>query len=616
MLNSQLFSVLLSSYTRLESPLRHRFWRVLLLSGVVAVMEFALAASVSLLGVVLAAPQSLLQSPVVHRLLKVFPSLEPIAHDQRQLLAWLLASLCGVLICKSCALGLLTWRQASFSQAVGLFFSEDLFRRLLHAPYLWHVQQQISTLQTRLGWCQSAANFMLAVQQALGQLVVVFILLGVVFAAAPVVALLVCACTGGCAALTYRLSRHKIRQLSAVLARSEIAMGKASHPALYGIREVKIYRQEQAFLREYAASRREYAAAQRLLPVVHPLPSWILEVVGMGMLFMAVLYMNAQNAPLARLTGTLALLAAVAWRLLPTINRFVTYLLQLQQCLINVQGMFALLDAVKSQTGTARITAESCSLHEALELRDVSFRYPGSAGDKPDALRQISLRIPRGGMVGLIGPSGAGKSTVVGLLTGLLEPTSGDLLVDGRPLTPARRKGWQSSIGYVPQSPFLLNASIAENVAFSQWGGTIDRERVARCCRMAAMDFLDALPEGMDTVIGERGVRLSGGQVQRVAIARALYESPQMILFDEATSALDGASEQAIQNTINSLSGQVTMVVVAHRLTTVEKCDYIYWIDEGKIVMGDKAEAVLPPYKKFLQNKSLAMNHGNIIKFT
>lgn len=609
MLDSQLFSVFMSMYGQLKTPLRHRFWRVLLLSGVVAVMEFALTASVSLLGVILAAPQSLLQTSVVQRMLKTFPFLEAIAHDQRQLLAWLLASLCGVLLCKSCALGLLTWRQASFSQAVGLFFGENLFRRLLQAPYLWHVQQHISTLQTRLGWCQLAASFMLAIHQALGQLVVVFALLSVVFAAAPSVALLVCVCTGSCAVLIYKLTRHKVRQLSSISAQSDIAAGKVTHPALYGIREVKIYRQEPTFLREFAVSRREYAAAQRLLPVVLPLPSWVLEFVGMGMLLATVLYMNAQNASLARLTAALTLLAAVAWRLLPIINRFVAYLLQVQQNLTYTQGMLVLLDSLRFRDCAAPVTPEACPLHDALELREASFRYPGCADDKGDALRQISLRIPRGGMVGLIGPSGAGKSTVVGLLTGLLEPTSGVLLVDGQPLTPARREGWLSSIGYVPQTPFLLNASIAENVAFSQWGGKIDRERVLRCCRMAAMDFLDELPEGMDTVIGERGVRLSGGQVQRVAIARALYENPQMILFDEATSALDGASEQAIQNTINSLSGQVTMVVVAHRLTTVEKCDHIYWIEDGKIVMSGNAEAVLPLYKKFLQQKSLTMTH-------
>lgn len=610
MLDSQLFSVFMSMYGQLKTPLRHRFWRVLLLSGVVAVMEFALTASVSLLGVILAAPQSLLQTSVVQRMLKIFPFLEAIAHDQRQLLAWLLASLCGVLLCKSCALGLLTWRQASFSQAVGLFFGENLFRRLLQAPYLWHVQQHISTLQTKLTWSLATAQFMMAVHQALGQIVVVIVLLGVIFAATPLVALLVCVCTGICAVLIYKLTRHKVRQLSSAAVRAEITASKVTHPALYGIREVKIYRQEQPFLREYLSSRREYAAMHSLLPVVHPLPSWVLEFVGMGMLLVAVLYMNGQNVPLARLTGSLTLLAAVAWRLLPCMNRVVLYLLQLQQHFAHVQGMLALLDSVSFRHGAASVTPEACPLHDALELREASFRYPGCAGDKADALRQISLRIPRGGMVGLIGPSGAGKSTVVGLLTGLLEPTSGGVLVDGQPLTPARREGWLSSIGYVPQTPFLLNASIAENVAFSQWGGKIDRERVLRCCRMAAMDFLDELPEGMDTVIGERGVRLSGGQVQRVAIARALYENPQMILFDEATSALDGASEQAIQNTINSLSGQVTMVVVAHRLTTVKKCDYIYWIEDGKISKSGFPDAILPEYEEFLKNKSVQMNRG------
>ncbi len=608
MLNSQLFSVFLNTYKRLETPLRHRFWRVLVLSSVVAVMEFVLTASVSLLGVILAAPQSLLQTPVVHRVLKNFPSLEPIAHDQRQLLVWLLASLCGVLICKSCALALLTWRQASFSQAVGLFFSESLFCRLLQAPYLWHVQQHVSTLQTKLTWSLATTQFMMAVHQALGQIVIMFVLLGVVFAAAPFVALLVCACTGGCAVLTYRLTRHKVRQLSSTAAQAEIAASKVTYPALYGIREVKIYRQEQPFLREYLSSRREYAAAHSLLPVVSPLPSWVLEFVGMGILFMAVLYMNAQNVPFARLTGTVTLLAAVAWRLLPCMNRVVSYLLQLQQSLAHVQGMLSLLDSLTFRDGMVQSTSEPCPLHDALELREVSFRYPGCASDKTDALRHISLRIPRGGMIGLIGPSGAGKSTVVGLLTGLLEPTSGALLVDGQILTSARRGGWQSSIGYVPQTPFLLNASIAENVAFSQWGGKIDRERVLRCCRMAAMDFLDELPEGMDTVIGERGVRLSGGQVQRVAIARALYEEPQMILFDEATSALDGASEQAIQNTINSLSGQVTMVVVAHRLTTVEKCDYIYWIQDGRMNKRGSPDIVLPEYEEFLKKRSVQIN--------
>ena len=152
-------------------------------------------------------------------------------------------------------------------------------------------------------------------------------------------------------------------------------------------------------------------------------------------------------------------------------------------------------------------------------------------------------------------------------------------------------------IGYVPQSPFLLNGSLAENIAFSQWGQEIDRQRGEECCRMAAMDFVEDLEDGIDTIIGERGVRLSGGQLQRVSIARALYSQPQLIIFDEATSALDGATEQAIQQTIESLREYATVVIIAHRLTTVEKCDWLYWVEKGEIYMYGNTTDVLLKYK-------------------
>ena len=212
-------------------------------------------------------------------------------------------------------------------------------------------------------------------------------------------------------------------------------------------------------------------------------------------------------------------------------------------------------------------------------------------------MQDISLRIPKGSMIGLIGPSGAGKSTIVSLLTGLYKPSSGKIRVDGQELDDSLRAGWMRSIGYVPQSPFLLNGSLAENIAFSQWGQKIDRQRVEECCRMAAMDFVEDLENGIDTIIGERGVRLSGGQLQRVSIARALYGRPQLIIFDEATSALDSATEQAVQKTIESLREYATVVIIAHRLTTVEKCDCLYWLEKGTIEMEGNSQIILTQYK-------------------
>lgn len=596
-------------YRQLDAPLRRRFWRVLALSGVVSLLELAITAALSLLGVALAAPQSLLENPWTQRLLQAIPALAPVAGDQRVLLLVLMVGLCAAIAVKAVSLAFLTWRQAAFSQTVGVFFSVRFYRLLLRAPYLWHVRQDMSMLQTRLTWARFSADFLLAVLQSLSQLLVAVVLVGVVSSVSAWAALLVCAITGLSALCTYCLARRKVRQLNAVSMQTEADANKVAYPSLAGIREVKIYGQEQAFLHQFARQREGFAKVQSLLPVVYPAPSWILDFTGMLMLLVALLVMSGQGLSVARLTGELTLLAAVTWRLLPTMTTLVSYLLQVQQHMLYTQDAVLFIDGMEKELAAtpAAATADGakpCALQTALELHHVAFRYPDTPADKPDALHDLNVRIPRGSMVGFIGTSGAGKSTVVGLLTGLLSPTSGQLLVDGQPLTPERKAGWLRSIGYVPQSPFLLNASIAANVAFAQWGAAIDRARVTQCCRMAAMDFLQDLPEGLDTVIGERGVRLSGGQVQRVAIARALYSDPQLMLFDEATSALDGASEQAIQHTIESLGGSATLILVAHRLSTVRQCDYLYWLGNGTIVMQGTPAEVLPRYEAWLDARA------------
>ena len=594
-------------YAQLDKALRRRFWRVLSLSGLVGTLELLIAAALSLLGVALAAPQSLLDNPAATYLLGVFPALAPIAADQRQLLIFLLASLCLAIAVKALCLAFLTWRQACLAQAVGVFFSVRFYRLLLAAPYLWHVRQDMSMLQTRLTWARFSADYLLAVMQSLSQLLVGCVLVVVVFGISPWAALLVCLTAGGSGLVAYRLARRKVQQLNAVSMQTEADANRVAYPSLAGIREVKIYGQEQAFLHQFTRQRQAFARVQSLLPVVYPAPSWMLDFTGMVMMLAALLVMNLQGLSVARLTAELALLAGVTWRLLPTVDKLVTCLLQVQQHMMYTQDAVRFLAALQSSVergGTGREEPEPCPLTGALELKSVFFRYPDTPADKPDALRGLDVRIHRGDMVGFIGTSGAGKSTLVGLLTGLLAPTGGELLVDGRPLEGGRKSGWLRSIGYVPQSPFLLNASIAANVAFANWGEDIDRQRVKACCRMAAMDFLPDLPQGLDTVIGERGVRLSGGQVQRVAIARALYGKPQLMLFDEATSALDGASEQAIQHTIESLGGHVTLVLVAHRLSTVRQCDYLYWLGNGTIVAHGTPAELLPRYEAWLEAKA------------
>lgn len=601
MLHFQLLTISRRIYADLPKTLQRRFWYVMFVSVLTAGMEFVLAAAVSLLGVVLASPQSLVQSAAMQKLLLWLPALQPVAKDARLLLALLLVLVCAASLCKTVLMVFLTWRQSRFSQAVSMDFGIRLYRGYLAAPYLWHANQMISRLMTVLNWRFTLGLFLFNGLQVLSQLVVTGVLVAAVCLMAPLASLMILGVTGGSALLILRFSRKWVHAFGQQCADAQKTSTKMIHTALNGIREVMIYQQQAGFVRNFSQAEARYAHGQSILPIFPPLPSWVLEFVGILLLLATVLLLYWQDTSLTRMSATLALLAAVAWRLLPIMNRVLQSLIAMQAQIPMLEPVVEMLREVESIARPFVENPPTCPLREELRLRDVSFRYPTAEAQQGDALRRIDLRIPKGGMIGLIGPSGSGKSTLVGLLTGLYSPTAGDILVDGRSLNGEQLAGWMRGVGYVPQSPFLLNGSILENVAFSQWGAEPDRAHALRCCRMAAMNFLDDLPDGLDTEIGERGMRLSGGQVQRVAIARALYSNPQLLLFDEATSALDGAAEQAIQHTINSLSGQVTMIVVAHRLTTVEKCDFIYWIDKGNIRMAGRPDEILPVYSRYLE---------------
>ena len=611
MLKAQLIEAFQRIYRILPPYLQCSLWKVMFLAVAAALMEFALAGAVSLLGVALASPQTLTHSSIMQKLLYYQPCLQTFYDDPRLLLTLLLCTLCAAVFLKTLLLALLTWRQSLFSQSVSKNIGVRLYSAFLYAPYLWHTGQKISHLMTVLGWRTSLGLFLFAGLQVISQLVVTSILIVTICLMAPLASILILSVTGTSAWLIFRFSRTWVQRLGQECALAQQDLIHMVHTGLNGIREVMIYQQQESFIMQYADAETRYTHGQSLLPVFPPLPSWVMEWIGITLLLGTVLLLYWQDASLAHVSATLALLAAVAWRLLPVINRVIQNMISMQQQLPMLEPVLRTLH--ESERVAHKNTDDApCKLQQLLELRDVHFRYPSERQEK-EVLHGINMRIPKGSMIGLIGPSGAGKSTVVGLLTGLYPPSRGQILVDGAPLQEQQYPAWMRGIGYVPQSPFLLNASILENVAFSQWGQAIDRKHALRCCRMAAMDFLDELPDGIDTVIGERGVRLSGGQIQRIAIARALYSNPQILLFDEATSALDGASEQAIQHTINSLSRQITIIIIAHRLTTVEKCDSIYWIENGSIQMNGCAEIVLEAYKVYLEKISDKNAQNNII---
>ena len=592
----------LDIYHRLPHRLRKGLWLTTFISLVVAILEMALALAVSLLGVSLAAPASLMQQEKVQIFLRHFPEITPLLADQRSLLATLLTSIV-ITLCVKLAVGMyMYWKQGWLAQEISAYINHSLFKGYLYGSYLWHVGQETSLLQTHLTWKEQVSIFVMQLLLFSTYILVTFFLLMSILVTAPLIGLFVLVITGICGIAIFRWTRKRVQHLSSETSRLQLELNSVTLPAIQGVREILIYRQQQEFLAQSDELNRRLCYVRPKSDMMPPLPPLLLELVGMVMLLVSVLFMNSQGVSLAQMTATITLMAAVAWRLLPTMNRFIGALVLAQTALPYVQPVLRRIDEVQAFSGAAAIQAEPCPLEKDITFDHISFRYPQAQAESSDALQDICLTIPKGTKLGFIGASGSGKRTLIGILTGLFAPTQGQVLIDGRALTQERQAGWMEGIGYVPQSTFLLNASIAQNIAFSQWGKPIDKQKIMECCRMAAMDFVFDLPDGINTLVGERGIRLSGGQVQRISVARALYKNPHTLILDEATSALDGASEKEIMDMIQGLNTEITVIIVAHRLSTVEHCNYVYWLKDGKLHSSGNPVDILEQYNKFLKN--------------
>lgn len=509
-----------------------------------------------------------------------------------RMLILVMGMVCLASLLKNLLTALLTYWQGIESQHVAWDIGIRLFDNYLHAPYVWHVQKSPAELTGYLSWRGHVAYVFLGGVQVASQILTMLLLMVGAFVMAPMVSLLLYGVTACSALLVYKAAQRKALETGAAAAQLSLETGKVALSAMHGIREVQIYNQQNAFKRCFASFAEPSIKAQACQAVYPALPNWILETTGMCLLLAAIVLMADRGDSVASITGTLTLMAAVSWRILPALNKVVGGVLQIKS---NINPVQTLLSSHLATMPRGSKSAVNLTVMHSLELRDVVFRYPQS---NSDALSNVNVTIPRGGMVGIIGLSGAGKSTLVGVLTGLLAPQAGKLLVDGAEVDSA--PGFLK-IGYVPQHPYIIDASLAENVAFCSWGEAPDEEKVRQCCRMAAMDFLDDLPQGIHTSLGDRGLRLSGGQMQRVAIARALYGDPDILLFDEATSALDGAAESAIQSTIQELRKGLTVIMIAHRLTTVQNCDCLYWLDGGAVRKHGAAADLLREYECFLR---------------
>ncbi|MBT8403999.1 MAG: ABC transporter ATP-binding protein/permease [Gemmatimonadetes bacterium] len=356
----------------------------------------------------------------------------------------------------------------------------------------------------------------------------------------------------------------------------------AATEALGGIKDLKVLGREQAYLWRFNDPAYRLAEHNTLWLALQSAPRYLVEAIGFGGVLALALFLMGTGADLGTILPVLGLYTFAGYRLLPAAQNIYSGVSSLRFGLPSVDELYS---DMKDRGATARPVApadRALGLDRELRFDNVAFRYPGT---DEDTLHDMDVAVPARSSLAFVGQTGAGKTTAVDLLLGLLRPTQGQILVDGKPLTDDNLRAWQSSLGYVPQSIYLADAAVRENIAFGVPRGRIDDEAVERAARVANIhDFIMTLPEGYDTEVGERGVRMSGGQRQRVGIARALYHDPPVLVLDEATSALDTATERAIMESVEKLSGHKTIIMIAHRMSTVEGCDRIVLLEDGHAV--------------------------------
>lgn len=542
------------------------------------------------IGLVIPAMALMSQSDLATRYPAIVPILNALGNPgHKTLLIGGMLTLVAVYAVKALFLGYLAWYQSRFTYDMQASLSFRLFAGYLRQPYSFHLQRNSAQLiRNALNSVNGVTN---VVQQGLILVSEGMVLVG--FAALllwvePRGALVVGGTLGLAAWSFQRITRQRISRWGKASQHHEGLRIQHLQQGLGGAKDVKLLGRELDFLNQYQTHNVSSARISEHRATLQALPRLWLELLAVTGLAALVLIMVEQGKPLDALLPTIGLFAAAAFRLMPSINRIMA---ALQSVRFSGPVIDTIDEELRLVDGQRHLgTTTPLPLNSALTLDNVVFQYPSA--EKP-SLRGVSLAIPSGTSVGFIGGSGAGKSTLVDIILGLLSPDSGTVAVDGIDIADNLR-GWQNQIGYVPQAIFLTDDSLRRNIAFGLANEQIDESAVTRALQSAQLDqFVKELPLGLDTIVGERGIRLSGGQRQRIGIARALYHDPAVLVLDEATSSLDTATEAGVMDAVRSLRGDKTLLIVAHRLSTVESCDQLYRLEQGKIVQqGSPAEVL------------------------
>ncbi|WP_241826720.1 ABC transporter ATP-binding protein [Salinivibrio kushneri] len=476
------------------------------------------------------------------------------------------------------------WRLSLYAQQVGAELSTRLYRYYMSQSWLFHAAGSSSQLTNKVA--QEINRITQAIIQPTMQLVaksVLAILMATaIFIYNPLVALSGLAIFAFAYTVLYRTVRKKLSQNGIHITNANRQRFTLMNEGFGGIKDTLLLGRQTDFNRRYQNASERFGHAQGRNRGLSQVPRYAMELVAFGSVIFLVLYLvKTHDGKLGQILPILSVYALAGFKLLPAFQQIYTGVAQIRGNLSAFDNLEA--DLIASQhVAETSLTRDKLKPTHQVRLDNVTFQYPGK--EEP-ALRELSLELPVNKVIGLVGASGSGKSTAIDILLGLIQPSRGSLQVDGKPITADNVRAWQNNIGFVPQSIFLSDATIRENIAFGLPVNEIDEQKVRKAAKMAHLEeLLEQLPNGLDTCVGERGVQLSGGQRQRIGIARALYDDADVLVLDEATSALDGITEKLVMDAIHDFAGNKTIIMIAHRLSTVQQCDCIYMLNRGKIV--------------------------------
>lgn len=533
------------------------------------------------IGLMIPAIGLLMQDDLAARYPAITPVLERLGNPgQKSLIVGAMLGLTGVYLAKNLFLAFLAWRQTRFTSCVQVRLSQWLFTTYLRQPYTFHLQRNSARLMSSV--TGEVGTFGSALTQTMSILTEGLVLLGIaslLLVVEPLGAMLVVLVLGGAVWGFHRITRARITRWGQARQYHDGLRIQHLQQGLGGAKDVKLLGREGDFLAQYRVHNTQSARVGQFQATLQQIPRLWLEFLVMAGMAALVITMLAQGRDMASIMPTLGLFAVAAFRLMPSVNRVLGAVQSLRYSLSVINTLHEELKLAVPEPAAQNINGTAFQ-HE-ISLADISYTYPGAP---TPALNGLSLTIQKGESVGFIGPSGSGKSTLVDVILGLLPPGAGQVAVDGQDIQQNLR-AWQDQIGYVPQSIYLTDDTLRRNVAFGIPGEQIDAAAVQRAIKDAQLEeFVTSLPDGIETIVGERGIRLSGGQRQRIGIARALYHNPAVLVLDEATSALDTTTERGVMQAVRALQGSKTILIVAHRLSTVEHCDRLYRLEQGRVV--------------------------------